>query len=576
MATNAKVTQIATEVLRGDDASKGRVTQIAIEVLRVLPRNLMPTVAEFQCWRGDSENLSLTAVAFATSEGEGYGAALAKDGALETRWASLIQTDGQVLRLTFSDFMDIEEFKIFWGGVRSWIKARLQYLDEGQSQEVIITVVVAPIEFIFSLDLAGSESGYGIVVVDPIVYKFFLSTVQTDIIYKEDLLLMPNWREPVRLSLSYRTGILSALQGGEQRTTTVAQQRYKTSYITLISTAEMHSLYLSGLRRGLKQNWRVPIWTDDITLTVNVIASDTVINVSTTEMKRVRKGGLLFFVKDQYTFEAKTIDSFTENTITLTEPTEHPWNKSTTILFPGFNGYLSNMDWIKSLTDTVHEMEITFEEDPGKVYEDKILIDDPVFMIPPDWKEPPEFKMDQNAEILELGNRREIGINELWPKMTFKFNFSDDPDTIWYIEQFFKSKMGRLKSDFKVPSWKQDLKLREPISAEDTILDVENARIIEQYLEEEKDCFIALIYGGDTLDPSYIIRQIIASTADTVTLDEAVGEDLSEDTLISLLYPVRFDQDELEWSYQTNRRANTQLTFKEVEAIEEDVTPGPG
>jgi len=34
MTTNARITQIAGEVLRGDDASKGRVTQIAAEILR--------------------------------------------------------------------------------------------------------------------------------------------------------------------------------------------------------------------------------------------------------------------------------------------------------------------------------------------------------------------------------------------------------------------------------------------------------------------------------------------------------------------------------------------------------------
>jgi len=236
----------------------------------------------------------------------------------------------------------------------------LQYLDESQRQNISKTVMADPIElaiFVVSGAEALDEQSY-----EYMPMKISMSGEATVSYPHLNLLVPPNWAEPVKVSLSYKTFILPSARGGEQRSWNRDLPRIKISYRGLVSTSEMHGLFLSALRRKLNDICQVPIWPDEMRLSADVNAADTIIPIVSTSMRRLKIGSPVFFVKDELIFEWKRAQDFDENSIILESGLDNNWFANSTVIFPGIDAYMVDLEWIRKLTDTVHEAELKYEE----------------------------------------------------------------------------------------------------------------------------------------------------------------------------------------------------------------------
>lgn len=130
------------------------------------------------------------------------------------------------------------------------------------------------------------------------------------------------------------------------------------------------------------------------------------------------------------------------------------------------------------------------------------------------------------------------------------------------FRDFFDDKLGRVKS-FWIPSWRSDIEVLSSFVAADTVINIEDFKYDEVFLLEG-------VFGRHVHfwfpDGTSIIRKILDSDGTSITLSGQIGKDCDyvERLVVSFLYMVRFNQDEIEWNYNNQNTAEIDVEFKQV------------
>jgi hypothetical protein len=132
---------------------------------------------------------------------------------------------------------------------------------------------------------------------------------------------------------------------------------------------------------------------------------------------------------------------------------------------------------------------------------------------------------------------------------------------IWSFLEFFDSKRGRYQT-FYMPSWNDDIIPTVAIGAADTTLTVEEVYLTDAEITG-RHLFIRLPDG------SYVCREITSLPSSTsIQISSAIGTAVSatnlSEMLLSFLYKVRFNVDEILFEYISDEIARTKLHFKQV------------
>ena len=132
---------------------------------------------------------------------------------------------------------------------------------------------------------------------------------------------------------------------------------------------------------------------------------------------------------------------------------------------------------------------------------------------------------------------------------------------IWSLLEFFDSKQGRFQI-FYIPSWNDDIIPTAAIDAADTVLTVEQIYLIDAEIIGHH-LYIRLP------DSSYVCREIVdLPTSTSIQISSAIGTSISaanlSKMLLSFLYKVRFNVDEILFEYIADEIVNTKLDFKSV------------
>lgn len=130
---------------------------------------------------------------------------------------------------------------------------------------------------------------------------------------------------PFTEQLAFRTDVFPAKSGKEKRHALRKNPRTRYDYLYLLEDLDRRE-FVTRLFDFHSRQFGVPVWRDDATVSVAVVATDTVINVEDTASRDFRVGGIAVLLQDDGTFDVLTIDSFTATTITSTAPVlnDHP------------------------------------------------------------------------------------------------------------------------------------------------------------------------------------------------------------------------------------------------------------
>lgn len=189
-----------------------------------------------------------------------------------------------------------------------------------------------------------------------------------------------------------------------------------------------------------------------------------------------------------------------------------------------------------------------------------------IFNFEPNWVDMPLHEFNRPSELMRF-----LGLSyaqSYYDETALRFRFSFLEMTkslIRQINDFFDGKLGRLQG-FWIPSWQADIVVTEPFDAAANLLNIQDIKYEEYWLcNEVTGRHIFMMFP----DREYVCKKIIGVPSSTmITLDSTVGKacsasDLSA-LLVSFLYFMRFDQDEIETKYASPEVGEMQLSFKTI------------
>jgi hypothetical protein len=133
----------------------------------------------------------------------------------------------------------------------------------------------------------------------------------------------PNWQQPVVETIEYKTDVMIAWTGAEQRRALRIAPRRSFSFDLLIKGQERRYIEAT-LFDWSSRVWALPIWPDGQRLTAAISAGASSITCDTVN-RDFAAGGLAMLYRDAVTFEVVTIASITAGALALTYPTVNAW-----------------------------------------------------------------------------------------------------------------------------------------------------------------------------------------------------------------------------------------------------------
>lgn len=133
----------------------------------------------------------------------------------------------------------------------------------------------------------------------------------------------PNWKKPVKESLEWKTDVIRAFDGDEQRIELRSKPRRTISYKPLVKNNDL-SLFNNLLFGWQNRLFAVPIWHDKYLLKTAITAADTSIPVKTFGRTFFVEGLVILF-KNVYEYEVVEALNINAESIDLFKPLQKSW-----------------------------------------------------------------------------------------------------------------------------------------------------------------------------------------------------------------------------------------------------------
>lgn len=387
-------------------------------------------------------------------------------------------------------------------------------------------------------------------------------------ILSEFILNKPDYGDIVRIIYSWQTSIKRGMQGNERRTKLKSWPIRSIIWQSFLDTHTKRNLLLRKLFFDFENVYGVPIWPYGTPLTQSASIGNSTIYCST-DYNNFYDNSLVLVTDNYVDYDYANISSFNSTSITLDDTLTNNYTISA-MVFPVLQGRVKSGRSIALNHITGEKAEISFEIQEA-YEEDQIFVPEAlsfptyngyyVFNIEPNWSSSQEMEINKPFEV-----ERSIGIDtsfcyQLEADMSIIFNFTlYTAQACNEIESFFNNMAGKYAS-FWVPTWYDDFRITGAIANTDTTLTIENINYFSNWFNND---LIGRIIFIKNYDGTEVYKKIIsAPDSDEIELDSAIGIDVTEDQLKSIvscfLLPVRFDQDEIEVEYFTDNKAQIEL-----------------
>lgn len=403
-------------------------------------------------------------------------------------------------------------------------------------------------------------------------FTFDVRTVQLSVvgIRAEIWDLLPNWRNPYKISYEYKTEIFTSRSGKEQRRALRQTARKRLDFSVQATHQKMWRL------RALMDAWQdksfvLPELTRSITSVSGLPSNGIQMTVSDTPTW-IRPGAILV-LQDGERNGLRIIESVDGNELTFTSGSAETWPAGTTI-FPGLNGRVQPDQATRHLTSQVAELDFRFDELPGSesVADTGVPFEtyngSEVFLKEPNWLHPLNMGFQWDAERLDYDR----GVVEVLPLHTFGQRthqatfLSRNRSQAVEIEQFFNRTKGR-RGSFYMPTWEPDILPAADLSQLNRFMTVEGDDLARYYGSSSvfRHMFIRFHDG------SYMIRPVVAISEQSGNSIIDTGTEwprdisLSEILMICWLPRWRFSSDILSIEWLTDEVAQFQLTMQTLE-----------
>lgn len=194
------------------------------------------------------------------------------------------------------------------------------------------------------------------------------------------------------------------------------------------------------------------------------------------------------------------------------------------------------------------------------------FLDWEVFATRPNWATQPRVKLDHEYDFFtDIGRAIARSSNDIAREVLTYEYLLESKEEIAGLRDFFDSQYGMVGT-FWIPSWRSDIVVTTPFTAGDTDLFIEDIKYPEYFFTNAAaGRYVMFLFP----DLTRIYNKIIGAPAgDHIVLDTTIGKAATaadlQYLLVSFLYLVRFDVDELRFDYHTNIISKATINFRTV------------
>jgi hypothetical protein len=386
----------------------------------------------------------------------------------------------------------------------------------------------------------------------------------------------PNWRDPVKEKLEWLTDVMTMHNGKEQRLALRQQPRRSMQYLfTLENAGKIDSF--QGLMFGWQQRvFCVPVWTDWQFLGSAVAAGGQVVTISTNLMDFAPSNMVLLW-RDYLTWEVCEINTMTATQITFKKPTIGAWTTNDRII-PLRLGRVPKTFQLQRPTSTIAEVTLTFSfEVPTQVNYNRLGTSSftqfnslDVLLTPPNTTT--DLTEDYNRDIETVDYDKGAWYsqcNDLAPVVVRPYRWLlKTRQEIMNLFAFLDSKRGK-HVPFYMPTWSKDVELAQVTNATDTSLLIKNIGYTRYIKTQASRTSIIIFFCDPTITPIILTITGSAESAnnnEVLSLSSQIGRAIQFNDVkaICWLNKCRFDQDEFEVTWHTDRIAEVQANIREI------------
>lgn len=367
----------------------------------------------------------------------------------------------------------------------------------------------------------------------------------------------PDWQTPLLETLQWKTDVILSFDGSEQR---IALQQTPLQYLDFTFLIEGESqrreLEAKLWANGAKL-WDVPIWTETVYTTRNIVAGSNLIPVDTVYHNFVVGNKVLLCACDGRE-ELVEIAQVQSNSLILTQALGAAWEVESRVI-PIHQGYLSTEQRITRFKgDTIYDaVRFEFEdhsfispEVPSSLYRDY-----PVMSQVSDWQQDLTLQYQRKMQLLAFENGQYRDDETGQPSLLQSHYWTlDSREKIQLFKQFLYERRGRLAACW-LPSFLKDLQLKNNIISGSKLFQIEHCGYVDLYQmkKNRRDIRIELD-DGQVFYRRIVACEALDSAVEQLTLDVPIQSNISIDQVerISFMTFSRLASDHLELSWSSS------------------------
>lgn len=386
----------------------------------------------------------------------------------------------------------------------------------------------------------------------------------------------PNWRSSVDMDLDYKTDIVTARSGREQRRALRKSPRRSFSYTVTLGQTDQRKLHRM-MTQWQARPWLLPDPVRVVTLVEPAGVGATVIRVDRVPAwlrapQSVILGDNLANAVQDVVGDRVTLNS----TLSAALP-------AGTAMRPGLAGKLTPAIRVTHPSSATAEFKIDFAVDPGSEIEDAgspsmwIQGGREVFVRQPNWGTAVESEFVWPSETIDYGfGRTKTFVPQNFGAMIRRASFvRQGAEDVEDVERFFSRQRGQA-GEFMAPTWINDLPPVADLVAGTNFIRVAGTEVAAAYADDATYRAVAVIMD----DGRRIFREVVSIAVDSgesvLSLDRNWLSDLplEEITMICWLPAMRMAVDQLTIEWVTSTVAQVSLGMRTLEALPaEDAIP---
>jgi hypothetical protein len=389
--------------------------------------------------------------------------------------------------------------------------------------------------------------------------------------------MLPNWRDPMKISYEFSTEVMTSRNGKEQRRGLRMRPRKS---IEFTSTAAGDQLVIFN---RLLAHWHgrtilIPEYPRQAITSVETpeFGNTAILANDAPDWMVPGQSVMMAYAKYQ---EPRRIETVAGNAVVFDSVSGQLWPAGTKI-HGGLSGFLEPALESRRPTNQVGEIALRLDVNPGSEIQVSpgpsplTFNGREVFLIKPNWKSTPTQRFEIERDDVDFGRGRIARVTPwAFPAQILKLTFLDrsfeDADR---IRRHFV-RMGGQRGEFYMPTWEPDIRIKTTAFGTTQTLRASGTGIYDSHRDDTTTRAIAVILNtGEILlrrvEDIFIVEDDLG-TDTAIQVNEPWPLDLTPEVVnkVSWLKVWRYATDTLSMEWMTNSVAQCQLTFRTLEDL---------